>query len=181
MLALSWSPSYCLIEGDNANRVQCGADADYGFIVHGLWPQFETGYPEYCDSAYPARVPEALGRSYFNIMPGMGLIGHQWRKHGTCTGLSPEAYLAATREARERIVIPGDLEPDQSGPLDADEVEAAFARANPGLPREGIAVACQGTLLQEVRICLTRDFTFRECREIDADGCRRDDLSIPPR
>ncbi|MCB1968558.1 MAG: ribonuclease, partial [Candidatus Accumulibacter sp.] len=48
VLALSWSPAYCLIEGDRANKQQCAEERDLGFVVHGLWPQFESGYPEFC-------------------------------------------------------------------------------------------------------------------------------------
>ena len=84
VLALSWSPSYCAAEGPDANPQQCGVDKDYAFIVHGLWPQFEKGYPSRCATRIPDRVPNDLARSMVDIMPSFGLIGHQWRKHGTC-------------------------------------------------------------------------------------------------
>ena len=45
VLALSWSPSYCEAEGAEANQQQCKAARPYAFIVHGLWPQFERGFP----------------------------------------------------------------------------------------------------------------------------------------
>src|SRR5436853_4552929 len=45
VLALSWSPSYCEVEGGRADRVQCAPGEDLGFIVHGLWAQREHGFP----------------------------------------------------------------------------------------------------------------------------------------
>jgi ribonuclease T2 len=180
VLALSWSPSYCLAEGPAANRQQCGRDADFGFIVHGLWPQFETGYPEYCQSSEPERVDGALGANYFDIMPSMGLIGHQWRKHGTCSGLDHEAYFDLVREAHDAVRIPDRLvDAEQTETVTQDAVEAAFVAANPGLDRQGIAVTCDRDHLREVRICLTKDLGFRSCPEVDADACPRATMTLP--
>ena len=181
VLALSWSPSYCETEG-GGNRLQCGAEADYGFIVHGLWPQFESGYPEFCETDYPERVARETGEPYFDIMPGMGLIGHQWRKHGSCTGLDPKTYLETMRAARGRIVVPEELSDAQSAMTIApDAVEAAFIEANPGLSSDGMAAVCSAGNFSEVRICLTKDLDFRACPEVDADGCRQPLVEMPPR
>ena len=135
VMSLSWSPSYCAEEGLDANRRQCGINRDFAFIAHGLWPQFVSGYPEYCTTSEPNRVPNALVDKIADIMPSAGLVGHQWRKHGSCTGLSQTAYLEATREAFERIAIPSAftnaLEPARTS---AGEVEAAFINANGATP-----------------------------------------------
>ena len=53
-------------------------------------------------------------------------------------------------------------------------------QANPGLPRDGIAVTCDSRRLSEVRICLNKNFSFRGCPEIDRRACRRDKLLMPP-
>jgi ribonuclease T2 len=180
VLALSWSPSFCRSEAGEENPRQCDGDTPYGFIVHGLWPQFERGYPEYCPTRYPDRVPREMGEPYFDIMPGMGLIGHQWRKHGTCTGLSPADYLETTREAFERVTIPeifGGDEPLRDTP---EDFEAAFIAANPALEETGIAATCRSGDLAEIRICLTRDLAFRACPEVDADACERPEITLPP-
>ena len=180
VLALSWSPSYCLAEGPDANRQQCGENADFGLIVHGLWPQYETGYPEYCESSEPERVDRDLGEDYFDIMPGMGLIGHQWRKHGTCSGLDHEAYFELIRDARDAVQIPEGLnEAPRTEDVTQDAVEQAFVAANRGLARDGMAVTCDRDLLREVRICLTKDLTFRSCPEVDADACPRATMTLP--
>ena len=180
VLALSWSPSYCEAEGAEANRQQCGSGRGLGFVVHGLWPQFERGYPEFCASREPDRVPDPLVRRYIDLIPSAGLIGHQWRKHGSCSGLSQADYLAATRLASRRVAIPAAYA-DGKGPgrVDPDRVEAAFLSANPGLQSEGVAVTCTQGLVREVRICMTSDLSFRGCPEIDRGGCRADTARMP--
>lgn len=185
VLALSWSPTYCLTAGDGANQRQCAAKSEggagHGFIVHGLWPQYERGYPEHCATRLPDRVPSELGRGLLDIAPSMGLIGHMWRKHGTCSGLSQAGYLKAVRDAFDRIAIPDALDgTDDPAQLSSGAVEDAFITANPGMTRAGIAARCAGGRLQEVRICLTDTFEFRACREVDAAGCRAGSLKVPP-
>jgi ribonuclease T2 len=46
VLALSWSPNWCALEGDARHADQCETDA--GWILHGLWPQFHRGWPAFC-------------------------------------------------------------------------------------------------------------------------------------
>lgn len=180
VLALSWSPAYCLVEGERANQQQCAEDRDLGFVVHGLWPQYESGYPEFCPSRQPDRVPAQLGRSYLDIVPSMGLIGHQWRKHGSCSGLSQADYLRVLRAARERVVLPKAFALDQLPKrIDAFEAENAFIAANPGMTRDGVAVQCQRGLLREVRICMTPSLDYRSCGEIDRSGCKIKNLNVP--
>ena len=180
VLALSWSPAYCLIEGDRANQQQCADDRDLGFVVHGLWPQHESGYPEFCPSREPDRVPSRLGRDYLDIVPSMGLIGHQWRKHGSCSGLSQKNYLKAMRAARERVILPAEFAPQKlPAEIDAFEAENAFIAANPGMERDGIAIRCERGLLREVRICMTPSLEYRGCGEVDRAGCTIRNLNVP--
>ena len=180
VLALSWSPSYCLVEGDRANQQQCADDRDLGFVVHGLWPQYESGYPEFCPSREPDRVPSQLGRNYLDIVPSMGLIGHQWRKHGSCSGLSQANYFKVLRAARNRIKVPNAFALDQlPAQIDAFEAENAFIAANPGMERDGIAISCERGLLREVRICMTSSLEYRSCGEIDRNGCKIRNLNLP--
>jgi ribonuclease T2 len=180
VLALSWSPSFCAEEGPDAPNLQCGADRDFAFVVHGLWPQFERGWPEFCASREPQRVPEALARRLRDIMPSTGLVGGQWRKHGTCTGLSQEGFVTAIREAWDTVEIPAAYRTAGStGRVDPDDVETAFRAANPGMPGAGIAVTCRDRRLDEVRICLTKELGFRACREIDERACRAASVQLP--
>lgn len=178
VLALSWSPTYCLVE-DNSRRSQCRAEA-HSFIVHGLWPQYERGYPEYCRNASSHWVPDSIVDSMSDIMPSGGLVGSGWRKHGTCSGLEQADYFDLVREAYEKIEIPKQfLSPETDQSPTPDEIEAEFVDANPGLSSGGIAVTCKNNALSEVRICLTKDIEFRTCQEVNRDGCRASQISVP--
>ena len=181
VLALSWSPTFCQDAGAGRNRDQCGRDKQFGWVVHGLWPQYEQGYPESCDTSQPRQGPEGVGRRVMDIMPGMGLIGHQWRKHGTCSGLAMRDYFDLVREARQTVRIPPDFDDvDRETRTSPEAIEAAFIKNNPGLTRSGVAVTCDRERLDEVRICLTTDLGFRACPEVDGRSCRRSQITIPP-
>ncbi len=180
VLALSWSPTYCLTEGRGRGGRQCASDARYGFVVHGLWPQYERGWPQFCAAA-TNRVPDGTVSRMLDIMPSAGLVQHQWRKHGTCSGLGPQAYFDTVRRAAARIVVPEVLAaPQAEKALSPDAVEAAFVAANPGLTREMMSVSCQNGMLDEVKVCLSRTLEPRRCAEVDRRSCRAPRVSVPP-
>ncbi len=180
VLALSWSPSYCAAEGPNANRQQCASGRPYGFVVHGLWPQYERGYPQDCDRSQPRDVPFAKAKQLSDIMPSTGLVIHEWRKHGTCTGLTQKDYFAVIRQAVERVSIPSAYrQPTPRAPVNPLVLEQAFISANPGLTKDGIAITCDSDYLREVRVCLTKDLSFRSCPEVERSTCRRRSAAMP--
>ena len=180
VLALSWSPGFCETTGSSRAHRQCEAGRNLGFVVHGLWPQSEQGYPSFCEPsgrfAPRAAVEEASG-----LFPDDNLARYQWRKHGTCTGESPSGYFRAVRRARDLVRIPESLQRLQAdAKVMPAEVERAFAAANPGLRPDMMAVSCGRRILQEVRICLDRDLRgFRPCPEVDRNGCRAGEVTIP--
>lgn len=179
VLSLSWSPTYCKQEGQHANPHQCDVSAPHRFVVHGLWPQYEKGYPDSCRG--PQRIGKQIAIGMEDIMPSHGLVFHQWRKHGTCSGLSPQAYFDLTRKAFDKIRIPGAFTSLTKRAKAAPEtVEKAFRLANPGLTNAAMAVTCSKGELDEVRICLTKDLGFRSCKTVDRSGCRATSLSVPP-
>jgi ribonuclease T2 len=184
LLSLSWSPSFCEQAGERKNesksaQQQCG-DRPYSFVVHGLWPQYEKGFPEFCQNPAP-RLDRNIVSSMLDLMPAPRLIFHEWDKHGVCSGLPARGYFETIRKARAGVKIPSEfLEPKTALNVTPDEVEDAFVKANPGLSRAGIAVTCSSTRLSEVRICLSRELQFRECAEVDKRACRRDKLVMPP-
>ncbi|MGH6771799.1 MAG: ribonuclease T2 family protein [Xanthobacteraceae bacterium] len=181
VLALSWSPSFCeaSAERGRAPKEQCGA-RPFSFVVHGLWPQYEKGFPEFCQNPSP-RLDRRIVGSMLDLMPAPRLIFHQWDKHGTCSGLTQHAYFAAIRKARAQVKIPEDyLELTRILTVTPNAVEERFIKANPGMTRAGVAVTCNSHRLSEVRICLSKDFQFRDCAEIDRRACRRSQLVMPP-
>lgn len=181
VLALSWSPSFCQDSADNGRDggPQC-ADRPYSFVVHGLWPQYERGFPRSCQVPAP-RLNRDIMNSMLDMMPAPRLVYHEWDTHGTCSGLSAEGYFDLVRRARGAIKIP-DAYSAPRAPLSVtpDEVENAFVSANPGLKHGAIAVTCNSTRLSEVRICLTKDLQFRECPDVDRRACTRERVVMPP-
>lgn len=176
VLAMSWSPSYCAAEGASANRRQCKARPGHGYVVHGLWPQYEEGWPEFCEPGAEEWVPDELVSEMLDIMPSPGLIGHQWRKHGSCSGLSQEAYFALTRAAFERISLPL---PSAARAAPAEIARSAID-ANEGLEPEAMTVTCDAEFLREIRICMDADLDFRPCPELTAQGCTLAVVHMPP-
>ena len=184
VLSLSWSPSFCegVSERGNSGRsqqAQCGG-RPFSFVVHGLWPQYERGFPDYCQRPSP-RLDRNIMTSMLDLMPAPGLIFNEWDKHGTCSGLGPRAYFETIRKARSGIKIPPDyLELSEVKTVAPAEIEEAFIKVNPGLSNAAISVICDRTRLSEVRICMSKDLQFRACEEIDRRACRRDQVTMPP-
>src|SRR3954467_11921455 len=169
VLALSWSPSFCeaAAERGNSGRSQVQCERPYSFVVHGLWPQYERGFPEYCERPAP-RLDRNIMTSMLDLMPAPGLIFNEGDKHGTCSGLGPRAYFETIRKARAAVKIPADfLELSEQKTVSPAAIEEAFIKANPGLSPSAISVTCNRTRLSEVRICMSKDLQFRTCDEID--------------
>ena len=180
VLSLSWSPSWCAANDRDGSTAQCDGSRAYTFIAHGLWPQNERGWPEYCPSTEPERVPQALAKSLRDIIPSAGLAGHEWRRHGTCSGLAQRVYFETLRAAYRKIKLPPVIFDGRlQRRLAIDQIEELFARANPGLKPDGAAVSCQNGQLSEIRICMTKSLTFRACVEIDRNACRARMVSVP--
>ncbi|WOH82958.1 ribonuclease T2 [Bradyrhizobium sp. BEA-2-5] len=184
VLALSWSPSFCEEASERGNngrgtQAQCGG-RPYSFVVHGLWPQYERGFPEYCQRPSP-RLARSIMSSMLDLMPAPGLIYNEWDKHGTCSGLGERAYFEAIRKARATVKIPEEfLQLSEPKTVAPDELETAFIKVNPGLSNSAISVTCDSKRLSEVRICLSKDLQFRACDEIERRACRRDQVTMPP-
>jgi len=184
VLSLSWSPSFCEAARERGSmgrsqQAQCGG-RPFSFVVHGLWPQYERGFPDFCQRPSP-RLARNLMTSMLDLMPAPGLIYNEWDKHGTCSGLGPRGYFEAIRKARAAVKIPPEfLDLAQPKTVAPAAIEAAFIRVNPGLSEAAIAVTCDRTRLSEVRICMTKDLQFRACEEIDRRACRRGTVVMPP-
>jgi ribonuclease T2 len=183
VLSLSWSPSFCAAAAERdtgrTGSLQCGA-RPFSFVVHGLWPQYDKGFPEYCQVPAP-RLDRAIVSSMLDLMPAPHLIFNEWDRHGTCSGFSARAYFEVVRKARAVVKIPPQYV-DLQEPLNVSPaaVEDAFIKANAGMSESGIAIGCDKKRLTEVRLCLSKDLQFRDCPEIARRSCRRDELIMPP-
>lgn len=181
VLSLSWSPNWCAIEGDARGSDQCDARHDHGWILHGLWPQYERGFPDFCQTS--ERPPSrSITRDMADIMGTSGLAWHQWKKHGTCTGLSASQYYALSRAAYGSVNRPEILRRlTESVKIAPEVIEETFLKANTGLKADQITITCKSGHIQEARICLTKDLTPRRCGTDVLRQCSVSSLFTPVR
>lgn len=172
LLAVTWMPGWCQTTGDARDDARCDPGTGRGWSLHGLWPQHQTGWPEFCQ-------PDAAAPTVRDIVPVEPIMGsrslalHQWRKHGTCTGLTAAEYFLTSRAAWDRLSLPDQPPASGAGRILPADLAVAFAAANPGLDSRMLAVSCRDNRLQEVRLCLSRDLEWRSCgADVLARACR---------
>jgi ribonuclease T2 len=171
VLALSWAPEFCYSHGYGP-ECQSGK---HGFVVHGLWPQYTNGYPENCSTALGLADPSNM----LDIMPDPKLVEHEWRTHGTCSGLDAEAYFKLIRQAFAQIHIPAKLaSPAQAFSMTPSQVKDEFLQSNSQLTREGITVSCGNNYLTAVSVCMTKTLEPMVCQSLR--DCRANSIRIPP-
>jgi len=180
LLALTWMPSFCEVEGDAREDARCTPEAAHGWMVHGLWPQGLGGtWPEFCRTRHrnPTRRETAAQSDLFGAS---GAAWHQWNKHGRCSGLTAEDYFTLTRAAESALTLPHDIAPE-SALIAPQAVEAAVIASNPNLREDMMVTVCRRDLITEVRLCLTRDLQPRACdAELHRRACNRPDARLPP-
>ncbi|NNE23999.1 MAG: ribonuclease T2 [Rhizobiales bacterium] len=183
-LALSWSPTFCRSPAGQRNPSQCSAGRRFAFVVHGLWPQFTRGWPSFCRT--PERwVDDRQIRDMFDIMPSKGLIIHQWKKHGSCSGLSQDGYFTLTRELFAKIRVPARyLSPTDPVEISPRQLVTDFLKTNRELRADMISVQCGNSRatanLRELRICFNRKGELAACGSNERRQCRAETLILPP-
>lgn len=178
VMALSWSPNWCALEGDSRRDPQCDRGTGTTFVLHGLWPQYEDGWPSYCRTVErdPSRSETAAMADVFG---GAGAAFYQWKKHGRCAGLSSRDYYALARKAFRSVRIsPIFPKINRDLKVPANVIEGAFLEANPGLLRDQVTVTCKSGMIQEVRICLTKDLEPRRCGADTIRDCTLQDAGL---
>ena len=180
LLSLSWSPAYCAGGGRGA---ECTGRRAYGFVVHGLWPQRDRGRIEHCRTR--ERVSAQTARALERWMPDRSLVFHEWRAHGSCSGLAPRAYFAQLVHAASNLAIPTPLRaPSAARTVAPRAIARQFLRANPALPSKALVVVCgRGALprFTELRVCLDRSLAPRACSDtVRARRCRAPWVRILP-
>lgn len=171
LLNLSWSPEFCY---SHPATLECATHAT--FVLHGLWPQNNGGsYPENCSNANGPTTPSAYG----DIYPDSGLLEHEWRAHGSCSGLSPDEFFSTARAAYHSIKLPPRLIGLTSQvSLAPDEILGLFTEANPSIPRASLELSCGHNFLTAVEVCLDKGLRPISCGSIRS--CRANVVRIRP-
>lgn len=171
LLNLSWSPEFCY---NHPNATECAQHRT--FTLHGLWPQnFNGTYPEKCSSASGPADPS----QYSDIYPDTGLLEHEWNTHGTCSGLTPDAFFQLARQAVHSIAVPAQLTSlRRQTSLPPGRILDLFTQANPSLPRASLALSCGNNYLTAVEVCMDKSLKPIACGPIRT--CRANTVRIPP-
>jgi ribonuclease T2 len=187
LLALSWSPTYCADVGDSRRDPQCTPRGrPYAFVLHGLWPQYERGWPRNCHSDDRGWVPGPVAERMLDIMPSKRLVFHEYRTHGTCSGLGVDGYFDLARKLHDKVKVPPrfvNLSDDRMM-IAPGELVREFLAVNPKLKPDMIVVQCggPGNRLKEVRICFDKAGEFRACGRNENQNrlCSADRMYVPP-
>jgi ribonuclease T2 len=162
VMSLSWSPDFC---ASNDDPQQCSVGKKLGFVLHGLWPQYTRGYPADCSNV---KLPKDAPQKFPNLYPSTSLYTHEWSKHGTCSGLTPEEYMTLAQTLKNSIGIPADYRnPAKAFRTTPDQLIASFTTENPQLSAEALAVQCSGSgrFLTELRVCFSREGQPAACSQ----------------
>jgi ribonuclease T2 len=179
VLSLSWSPQHCATQFPGPKDPQCAPYRQYSFVVHGLWPQYENGFPQSC--AKGGGLDQAIVNNVLDIMPSPTLVRHEWATHGTCSGMDPATYFTKVRAAYSGLKIPAPYQrPSSAVRVPPQQIKQEFEHENPGLRSDDLAVLCSGKYLQEVRVCLDKNLRARGCGRDVRDGCRDDMITVRP-
>ncbi len=186
-LVLSWSPTHCATNSRGPSDQQCNprSGRGYAFVLHGLWPQYEKGFPGDCPTRERPFVPQQTIDRMLDIMPSAPLVIHEYKKHGTCSGLSPDAYYELSRKLFNKVKVPARYDrPNQPFFVTPGEVAQDFTSINPGLKPDMLGVVCggQGGRLREVRVCFSREGEFRTCGQNESPRrlCNLQRMFVPP-
>ena len=170
LLNISWSPEFC---HSHPSDIQCARHST--FVLHGLWPQNADGtYPQNCSTASGPSDPS----QYSDIYPDVGLLQHEWKTHGTCSGLSPDAFFTAARQAFQSVTVPptlADLNHQISMP--PANILSLVSQSNPNLTSQNLALSCGNNYLTAVEVCLDKTLRPTPCGPIRS--CRANTVKIP--
>ncbi|MBW4329959.1 ribonuclease T [Stakelama sp. CBK3Z-3] len=163
-LAIGWSPEQCHGgAGSIASGFQCSATNQFGFTLHGLWPDGKGAqWPQYCRSA--AILPERVIRRHICATPSAQLMQHEYAKHGTCTGMAPADYFAKSTGLFGVLRYPDMVRLSHRDDLTAGQLAAAIAAANPGMTARMMRItASKDGYLREIWFCLDTGYRYRVC------------------
>jgi ribonuclease T2 len=118
VLALSWQPAFCETKPAKTEcRTQTADRFDAtNLTLHGLWPEGR----DYCgvsgnlkkidsdnrwEQLPPITLSSATAQALAEKMPGFSsnLQLHEWYKHGTCYGTSPDRYFQDSMRLQDQV------------------------------------------------------------------------------
>lgn len=171
LLVLTWAPSFCTVEGDNpACMSGDAAKAGQTLLLHGLWPQPRDrqwcGVPQDVRDRESERPPVQLSAGTRERLQSVtvntaSLAQHEWYTHGTCSGVSPDAYFddAVSLAEQARTVLDPVLRDAAGGRLTLATVRARVDEAFGAGTGDRVGLGCRsktgaGAMVIDVRLSL---------------------------
>ena len=184
VMALSWSPSYCAGEAGRSDEQQCAPGRRFAFVVHGLWPQYSKGLPENC-ATQENWIPQERIDGMMDIMPSKKLIIHEWKKHGSCSGLSQMDYFNSVRQIFGALRIPARyLSPQALVTITPEQLVTDFVKSNKGMTADMLSVQCgnarEQARLSELFVCVNKAGDFTACGANEKQECKAKTIVLPP-
>jgi ribonuclease T2 len=168
---LSWSPKFCLTHNYDP---ECSARP--GFIVEGLWPKKNDGTsPENCSNPAAPSNPSA----YLNLIADPTILNSIWNVHGSCSGLSADAYFANVSTALQSFEIPATFAAARNPPAKIEPriLLDQLHNDNPGFPTSSFAISCDNNSLTALQVCFDKSLAPTACKGIQACGAK--EINIP--
>jgi ribonuclease I len=138
LLAMSVHAAWCA--DGNIGKRECRAGIDHPLVIHGLWPERlePRTYPRDC-AGPRLDLEDATAAELRPFMPGMqsGLHDHEWREHGTCSGLGDDDYFRATLSFARDLdaALRAILTTKAGGEMEAPDLRAAADTMRAGFGR----------------------------------------------
>jgi len=169
--SVTWQPTFCKKSPSTA-----GCDhPPQRFMTHGIWPYSESigdrtnRHPQFCTKAYACKDGSACAEGDGDMKSVLsndslralvtrepeGMLAHEWKKHGTCSGKTMQSYFQDFVKFRKVVTIKGEGDPDYQGDQ-GDQV--AFDR-----------MVGNATDFSEIRKVFPANTAFR-CYKDTADG-----------
>ena len=116
VLSYSWAPNHCkgkTAEAGTRDYLQCGSGRNFGYILHGLWPQGTfnkpTNYPRACEGDQK-KIDRKILNKYLCMTPSVDLLQHEYENHGTCMHdenlEDPDVFFNKAYELHRAINLP---------------------------------------------------------------------------
>lgn len=170
VLSYTWAPNHCKgKDADPGSRdyLQCGSGRDFGYILHGLWPQgtFKNpgNYPRACEGDQK-KIDRAVLDKYLCMTPSVDLLQHEYENHGTCMHdenlEDPDVYFGKAFELHSTLALPKEEIADEG------EGKRWFSQNNSHLIEDSVYFDAK---TKEWRICYDRTFSIITCPGGDTD------------
>ncbi|MCB2263448.1 MAG: hypothetical protein LGR52_11045 [Candidatus Thiosymbion ectosymbiont of Robbea hypermnestra] len=117
LMSYSWAPNYCAKEKygkepGERDYLQCGSSRNFGYILHGLWPQgVNNSRPRACEGNVE-KIDRAILEKYLCMTPSIWLLQHEYEYHGTCMHdealEDPQTFFDIAMELHSQMSLPGE-------------------------------------------------------------------------